>query len=300
MPVPTPDLPGGRTGWRRLLRGALPALVAVLAFAALTTLRGQPHDAPEPPPVGLPGGAHLHSFLIDPDDPDRVLLGTHFGLYASGDGGASWEVAGLGGEDVLDLAHGRDGTIVAAGRGLLATSSDGGTAWRSVDGDGLPSRNVRALASSSDGALLYAAVANEGLFVSHDGGATFRPLGGDVGARVEALAAWPGGGILAGDSARGLLLDADGDGRGWRVLVAERVRGIAATRPGFGVFATTDDGVRRLDGAGDDATHVLAIPAGGGPIARAPDDAGVIYVVGLDRHVYRSRDGGRTWSRTDQ
>jgi len=37
---------------------------------------------------GLPAASDYHSLLVDPDDPNDLLLGTHDGLYRSTDGGA--------------------------------------------------------------------------------------------------------------------------------------------------------------------------------------------------------------------
>ena len=296
VPVPIPDFPGGRTGWRRLLRGVLPAVVAVATFAALTTLRGQPTDAPEPPAVGLPGGAHLHSFLVDADDSARVFLGTHFGVYVSGDGGASWEVAGLGGEDVLDLAHGSGGRLWAVGPRLIATSRDGGTSWRKVGARGLPRPDVQAVAADSRGDRVYVALAREGLFVSRDGGRTFDLHSTRVGRNVEALALLPGGRLLAADATLGLRLERVGNGDAWETLLRTRVRGLAAAPGGYPVLATTGEGLVLLAGAGAAPRAVLEIREGAGPVARAPSDPTVAYTVGLDRRVYRSRDGGETWA----
>lgn len=268
----------------------------MLTLAALTTLRGEPDDAPEPPPIGLPGGAHLHSLLVAAENPDRVFLGTHFGVYVSGDRGASWDVAGLGGEDVLDLAHGSDGRLWAAGPGLLAASSDGGTSWRKVGAEGLPGLDVRAVAADPRRGRVYAAVACEGLYVARDGGGAFELLSDDAGRNVEALALLPRGGVLAADGGVGLRLDRDGDGRGWETLLRTRVRGLAATAGGYPVLATTGDGLVLLERPRTAPRTVLAIREGAGPVARAPSDPRVAYAVGLDRRVYRSGDGGETWS----
>ena len=298
MPVPLPDFPGARTGWRRWLRAALPASLAVVGLLALTNLSGRPEGAPEPPPVGLPGGRHLHALAVDPGDASRIFLGTHFGVYASDDAGSSWEVAGVEGKDVLDLAVTGD-AIWAAGVDALVRSRDGGATWREVRAEGLPNRRVRALALHRDGVVVWVAVADAGIFVSQDAGATFELLSGAIGPDVEALAPVGAGGLLAADRERGLLLDRDGDGRGWVALLEERVRGIAATRGGYPVFLTTAGGVARIDDVETDVRHVLSINEGAGPISRSSNDATVLYAVGLDRRVYRSGDGGRTWSQTE-
>src|SRR5439155_22875020 len=70
-------------------------------------------------PVG-PDGGDVRSLAYDPQNPNRILLGTSAGqLFASNDGGASWSrLAHLGeGDDyVLDhiVFHPQDGTVYVA------------------------------------------------------------------------------------------------------------------------------------------------------------------------------------------
>jgi photosystem II stability/assembly factor-like uncharacterized protein len=60
---------------------------------------------------------------------------------------------------------------------------------------------------------------------------------------------------------------------------------IVATGPGI-LLSTTGGRSWKL---------VLELEAGAGPVAWSPSNARVAYVVGLDRTLYKTTDGGATW-----
>ncbi len=74
---------------------------------------------------------------LDPDDPERMVITTAEGLYASADAGASWRR-----RDVLTVethtAFSRDGSLYRVdAAGSVKVSEDGGASWRetgAVDG----------------------------------------------------------------------------------------------------------------------------------------------------------------------
>lgn len=69
-------------------------IVALVAFLVARQQASSPAEAVEPPASGLPNTPDYHSLLVAPDDPDRVWLGTHAGLYESVDGGRSFGASG--------------------------------------------------------------------------------------------------------------------------------------------------------------------------------------------------------------
>ena len=81
---------------------------------------------------GLPAGVPVNIVTSDPGDPNTVYAGTHFGVYRSQDGGASWTRfgAGLPMVNVTDIYISEDSSLVRVatyGRGIweLASSSTG-------------------------------------------------------------------------------------------------------------------------------------------------------------------------------
>ena len=68
--------------------------------------------------------------LVDPDDPDRVLLGTAGGVLVSKDAGRSWEFGGFREEVSALSAH--DGTFFAVSVRLIYKSPDGISKWEAL------------------------------------------------------------------------------------------------------------------------------------------------------------------------
>jgi photosystem II stability/assembly factor-like uncharacterized protein len=87
----------------------------------------------------LPANAGAEIVLIDPEQPERVYAADETTLYRSDDAGRTWQPSG----------------------------------------EGLPEGGVTALTiDSREPSRLYAAVAAGGLYLSEDGGATWRALPG--------------------------------------------------------------------------------------------------------------------------
>ncbi|MCU1279853.1 MAG: hypothetical protein JWM53_3399 [bacterium] len=208
--------------------------------------------------VGLEGTRHIGDILVDPRDPDVVLvaaLGHLFGpspergVFRSTDGGKSWRrtLAIDDATGVVDLASDpADARVVFAaawqarvhpwlsyftplvGPGsAIYRSSDGGITWKRLGGHGLP-----------DGEL-----GRIGLAVAHVAGGT----------RVYAL-------INARDKDKGGLYRSDDGGANWRLMSA--------------------------DGSllGDYFSRLTVAPA----------DPSTLFVMG--RSIQRSRDGGKSFA----
>jgi photosystem II stability/assembly factor-like uncharacterized protein len=254
-----------------------------------------PNEAVAPPPVGLPHTPDYHSLLVDAADPDRLLLGTHVGVYESMDGGRKWTFAGLEGDDAMNLVRAGDGALWLAGHGVLKRSPDGGGTWEDADPDGLPGKDVHGFAlKSDDDRTVYAAIAGEGLYRSEDGGTSFEEVSSGVGPAVYGLAVTPNGRVLAAQQA-GVSASEDG-GTTWKVLLEEVAVGLAVSPEDEDVIlVTTTTGIFRSADGGSSWDEVQTIPDGAWPVTFAPSDPNRAYVVGFDRKLYRSDDAGATW-----
>lgn len=264
----------------------------------------QPEAAP-----GLPETPDYHSLIVSPDDPDKIFLGTHEGLFSSSDGGKSWRQTGAIEGDAMSLARDAsdDQLLYAAGHQLFQRSEDGGATWNDIplddaisetsSLDGAKAVDIHGFASDpAQPGTVYAAVANRGLYRSTDHGESFTKLS-DTGAAGFgiALTDTKPQRIYLADARDGLLVSSN-EGKTWRLL-----------QPGvFSVAISPDDPKRVLAAGkaiylatdGESFKQVQAGPKDGfGPIAFAPSDPLRAYAVGYDRVLYVSKDGGNTWSK---
>ena len=279
--------------WLRCILAPVVALGSVGVAVVLAGCGGSSRSSGSAASAGLPDTPDYHSLLVDPADPDALTLGTHAGLFTSGDGGRSWRPASLPGQDAMNLVR-THGALWVAGHSVLARSADGGTTWQNVRPRGLPSLDVHGFAASPGGGELVAAVAGEGLYRSTDGGKSFTVASRQVGGSVFGLAVMPSGEVLAADTSQGLLASAAA-GDSWRRLTGEPVLGVAINPKDPRTVLATGKGIYRSGDAGRTWTRVRDIAQGAGPVAWSPSAAKIAYVVGFDRTLYRTDDGGTKW-----
>lgn len=277
--------------WRRYAIGAAVfAVVAGVAIGLAVSRSGGSSNS-----TGLPNTPDYHSLLVNPSNPRNLILGTHQGLYVSGDGGRHWRFDSLSGSDAMNLARPAGRTIWLAGHEVFKKSADGGASWVDVRPSGLPGLDIHGLAvDPRRPATLYAALAGQGLYRSADGGRSFILASRDVGGAVMALAVLPDGRILAGDMRQGLLVSRD-DGGSWQRLLAGQVIGLAVNPADPSRLVATGSGIALSTDGGRTWRSVLDLSQGAGPVAWSKSNPKVAYVVGFDRTLYRSADSGRSW-----
>jgi photosystem II stability/assembly factor-like uncharacterized protein len=294
--------PKKRTELRRFPRW-LPWLVTALlvtgaAAGAFLLAKDQAESGSEGPAAatgGLPDTPDYHSLLVAPSDTRHILLGTHAGLYESANGGRAWTQVALEGQDAMNLAASEGETVWTAGHEVFAKSSDGGATWTDVRPEGLPSLDIHGFAvDPNDPATLHAAVAGQGLYRSSDGGESFELVSKEVGGGVMALAVMPDGRILAGDMQQGLLASDDG-GKTWEVVLRAGLMGLAVNPDDPERVLATGPGILLSKDGGRNWDQVLGLEQGAGPVAWSPSEPKVAYVVGFDKALYKTEDGGATW-----
>ncbi|MBV8858005.1 MAG: hypothetical protein JOZ02_13815 [Acidobacteria bacterium] len=151
--------------------------------------------------VGLRDTRYIYSIIVDPRDPNVVLVGSlgdpvsgaARGVYRTADGGKNWRQVLSTGEraGIADMcaAPGDARTVYAAswaGRAgnpndkrppaesNIFKSTDGGETWRQLSGAGLPEggRGRIGVAAAAKEGRVYA-IMNQGLFRSDDGGGSW-------------------------------------------------------------------------------------------------------------------------------
>jgi photosystem II stability/assembly factor-like uncharacterized protein len=297
--APTRRPPGASRPWAYALAGAA-AAAAIVAIAGVAVTRsnegsGSPTGAAEPTP-GLPNTPDYHSLMVSPTNAKALLLGTHYGLFRSTDGGLTWASDALGGQDAMNLVRPGGQTVWVAGHMVLAKSVDGGKTWNDARPSGLPGLDVHGFgADPRHPQTLYATIAGKGLYRSTNGGNSFTAVSTDVGPAVMALAVMHDGRILAGDMQQGLMVSHDG-GKTWVLSLRAQLMGLALSPGDPKRLLAAGPGVLLSTNAGASWRKVLDIPDGGGPVAWSKSNPKIAYVVGFDRTLYRSADSGQTWS----
>ncbi len=253
-----------------------------------------------------------------------LFAGTTNGLFTSTDGGR-WQLfnpedkpLSVGGITALAFPVGAPELMFAAGNNIgVRRSRDGGRRWEDAGG-GLPSKDVRALASDPAGKVLYAWVAGGGLHRSGDGGASWQAVPGlDPSLPVTALAVdprIPGRLLLAAAQEgqlgwRGKLFEsADGGSRWAEIEVKETIRGIEFAPAVFGiafdpgrpdrVYLATSRGIWKSEAGGNRATwlrksHMREMS--GVAAAAGPDGRTWLLAGAPNGDMYLSEDGGAGW-----
>jgi photosystem II stability/assembly factor-like uncharacterized protein len=241
---------------------------------------------------------------VNPRDPTHLLMGTDTGLLRSQNGGRSWtqEAQGLIFGAVFAIAFSRDGqtTICAAPSGVFRFHDGQWTRAAAPDG-AAPARAI-ALAAEPDRVYL---LGPGGLFSSDDGGRSFRrgpgSAGEDGGMTALAVASGPGELLLAVINGK-LMASRDG-GRQWAR------RAIGSGGGAVDTVVADEASPSRLWAAAADQIYVsddlgtswrptgTTLPEPGTNVRGiAANAAASTVVVTTHRGLYRSLDGGTTWT----
>jgi hypothetical protein len=271
------------------------AVIAGVVVAVVAVLAMHGGGGGSTASAGLPDTPDYHSLLVDPKNPRKLVLGTHYGLYVSADGGSHWRFDALDGDDAMNLARPGGDTIWLAGHNVFKKSSDGGASWSDLRPAGLPSLDIHGFAvDPRDGRTLYAAVAGQGLYRSRDGGRSFALASNQVGGNVMALGVLPDGRILAGDMRQGLLQSSDG-GASWKQTLRAQLMGLAVNPSDPKRLLAAGAGIALSADGGRSWRSVLDLSDGVGPVAWSQSNPSLAYAVAFNRTLYRSRDGGASW-----
>jgi len=265
--------------------------------------------------AGLPRQAVVLALAVNPAHPDRLRAGYYFrgGLAASDDGGHTWifGAQGLGDNPIFDLLYLTGDVLWAGTRDGLLISTDGGTSWKPVAAEGLPSATVFALAADESGQG-YVGLDDAGLYRQEPGKDFWEPLARDESLSTSAilsLAISPDGKyIYAGTAGQGLYASQDA-GLTWTAAFAgDYVPNLALNplHPTTAVASLRNHLVRTHDGgqswetlpinwARDEVVSLLWLA---NPTAESPSGNGATGTLlagsGIGQ-VYCSQNGGESW-----
>ena len=165
-------------------------------------------------PEGHPDLRNVGSVAVDPVDPMVIYAGTWHLPWKTADGGRSWTSISTGmidDSDVMTLTVDRANTqnVFATACSGIYRSTDAAGKWAKVRGIPSSSRRTRAFAQSPDNPGLLFAGTVEGLWMSGDGGLTWR-LATQKELVVNSIVALPGGTVVLGTDGAGVVRSGDG------------------------------------------------------------------------------------------
>lgn len=285
--------------------GLMPRTLALLAGAALlgvaTTVRPEPilH--------------HVHGLAFTPDG-GALLVPAHVGLAVYRDGrwtrapGPAHDLMGFSMAEraIYSSGHPAPGTPLANPLGLVK-STDGGKTWQRLGLAGEADFHELAAGYRSGAVYVMNGAPNSrmprpGIYLTTDDGRSWkRGAAAGLAAEVIGIAAHPTeAGTVAVGTLGGLYLSRDAGARFERVGDASPVPAVAFDLDGKHLFFSGDAGSKlsRIALEGRSNTS-LGLPAIGADvvfyIAQNPARPSELAIATRKRHVFVSRDAGRTW-----
>jgi hypothetical protein len=247
--------------------------------------------------------AHIHGIGFDPQQSSRLLLATHFGVYALDPGGLAAPLSETG-DDFMGFTTvpGRNDLLVASGHpatggnlGVIA-SVDGGVSWQQLSPGAEGPVDFHALSvSRANPAAMFGLF--QGIQASVDGGRTWRIVGPGPEAVIDLAASAMDESVVFAATGAGLMRSSDG-GRSWTLQGPAVPVTMVETAPDGSLYIfVAGAGLYRGDPAGERWVALSETLAGREFLHMAvePGDAANIVAVTHASEVLESRDGGRTW-----
>ncbi len=265
-----------------------------------------------------PDGGDVRSLGFDPQNPDRIYLGTSTGtLFLSSDGGHNWSrLAHLGDDDnvldhiVIDPQNPKHifvsaWSVVNQQAGDVYRSHDGGNNWEALPG--VHGKSVRAMAIASYDSKVVVIGALDGVFRSKNGGNNWErisPVGGvDELKNVESLALDPKNPDVVYAGTWHLAWKTDDGGANWHRINKGMIDDsdvfsviVDASNPTV-VYASACSGIYRSDSAGDLFRKLQGIPFSARRtrvLKQDPKDPATVYA-GTTEGLWKTTDGGKNW-----
>ena len=249
---------------------------------------------------------HVQVVVTDPNNADRVFIGSGDGIHRSVDGGRTFtqvmQVPVLDSIESLTFHHANPKVIFAGAYiSRVYRSVDGGATW-SPWRTGLPAGERAFVASAGRGALV--GMAHHGVYRRTSSDHPWRASRkGLVAPHIGAVVVPPSGGstVYAGTQRQGVMRS-DDSGSSWRAagLFGRIVAALAVhPRNAAVVYAATDAGVYRSNDGGRSWRRKLHVPGQGvTDVEISRSSPSTVYASTFEGGVFRSSDGGSTWRKT--
>jgi photosystem II stability/assembly factor-like uncharacterized protein len=263
----------------------------------------------------------VRSLAIDPQDPDRIFLGTSAGnLYLSTDKGASWSRFARPGNSaemvldhiVIDPADSRNIFVAAwnaqlpSSDGELYRSKDGGKSWEIVPD--LHGKSLRALSIAASDPKILVVGALDGIYRSRNGGHDWErisPVNHAEIKNVESVAIDPVNPDVIYAGTWHLPWKTEDGGKTWHNIK----KGVIDDSDVFSIvidpsqpanlFISACSGIYRSESAGELFRKIQGIPYSARRtrmLQMDPTDHNVVYA-GTTEGLWKTIDAGVTWKR---
>lgn len=266
-----------------------------------------------------PDGGDVRSLNFDPQNPDRIYLGTSTGtLFLSADGGHNWSrLAHLGGDDnvldhiVIDPQNPKHiyvsaWSVVNQQAGDVYRSHDGGNNWEALPG--VHGKSVRAMAIAPYDSKVLVIGALDGVFRSKNGGNSWERISPASQAElknVESIAVDPKNPDVVYAGTWHLAWKTDDSGASWHRINKGMIDDsdvfsviVDSTNPAV-VYASACSGIYKSDSAGDLFRKLQGIPFSARRtrvLKQDPNNPGTVYA-GTTEGLWKTMDAGKTWKR---
>ncbi|MGH9504452.1 MAG: transcriptional regulator [Terriglobales bacterium] len=266
-----------------------------------------------------PDGGDVRSLAFDPQNPDRIYLGTSTGtLFTSSDGGHNWaRLSHLGDDDnvldhiVIDPKNPKHiyvaaWSVVNQQAGDVFRSHDGGNNWEALPG--VHGKSVRAMAIAPYDSKVLVIGALDGVFRTQNGGNSWErisPAGQAELKNVESIAVDPKNPDVVYAGTWHLAWKTDDSGASWHRINKGMIDDsdvfsviVDSTNPSV-VYASACSGIYKSDSAGDLFRKLQGIPFSARRtrvLRQDPNNSGTVYA-GTTEGLWKTSDAGKTWKR---
>src|ERR1700733_14382548 len=264
-----------------------------------------------------PDGGDVRSLAYDPQNPDRVLLGTSTGvIFVSDDGGHNWSrFAKLGAGDDYVLDHiafdpQNSKTIFVSAwsvqdqnAGDIFRTHNGGKDWESMPG--MHGKSVRAMAISASDNKVIVAGALDGVYRSNDGGSLWQRISPNDGVvkNIESIAVDPKDPNVVYAGTWHLAWKTADGGANWQHINKGMIDDsdvfsiiVSSANPSE-VFASACSGIYKSTSAGEQFDKIKGIPFTARRtrvLRQDPSNPAIVYA-GTTQGLWKSVDEGKNW-----
>jgi len=266
-----------------------------------------------------PDGGDVRSLTYDPQNPNRVLLGTSTGvIFVSEDGGHNWArfaKLGAGDDYVLDhmaISPRNSKTIFVSAwsvqdqnAGDIFRTRNGGKDWEALPG--MRGKSVRAMAVSISDPNVIVAGALDGVYRSTDGGNNWQRISSDDGIvkNIESIAIDPKDPNVIYAGTWHLAWKTSDGGANWQRINKGMIDDsdvfsiIVSSADPSEVFASACSGIYKSTSGGEQFQKIQGIPFTARRtrvLKQDPSNPAIVYA-GTTEGLWKTTDEGKNWKR---